>query len=302
MRPATTCVLFPGLDAALGTPKIRRWLAAPDVVAALDEASAHLSELSGRPEDLLTFLAQTERPHLVDLDRLMVALAAQQAGIAREVSRRTRFEILTGCSHGDLARLVISESITLRQMVEFVWLTAALRQRCPAGMTANVRPVAGHLTPEQWDWLATQPLTLSRWSGRHATAAGSREAIDDLAGQAPALNLKVRHLLPYPIHSPLILPLMDDCRKVLDRWQIQPPKFRIVSSVYARSISEPGVIKQEAMDGATSAIRWTETMAVLMRDFAVNRFIIIGPNATMTSWMTASDGFESVDVVDAWDL
>ena len=51
MKPVTTCVLFPGLDAALGTPKIRRWLAAPDVAATLDEAAARFC---GRFRRLLT--------------------------------------------------------------------------------------------------------------------------------------------------------------------------------------------------------------------------------------------------------
>jgi malonyl CoA-acyl carrier protein transacylase len=297
-----TYAIFPGLDALFVATQTRRWLTDSHVVAALDETSAILAGLTGREESLVGFLRDNQRPHLADFDRTLVALTAVQVGIARAVRQHLPFDGLTGCSHGDAARLVIAESVSLQHVVELLWLFAEMRLRCPQGSTAFIRAAEGDLTVEQLDWLGSAPITLSQWSSRHATAAGTDEAMAALREPARALGIKIRPVLPYPVHSPVMAPAVAEVYSQAYRWQVNPARVPLFSSIYVRPISSPAEIMEEAAAGAVSAVRWMETLVSLANDHGVTRFVNIGPSNTLTGWVLESDSVSHVTMVDAWDV
>lgn len=298
----TTYAIFPGLDALFVATQTRRWLADSHVVAALDETSSILSGLTGREESLVAFLRDNQRPHLADFDRTLVALTAVQVGIARAVRQHLPFDGLTGCSHGDAARLVIAESVSLQHVVELLWLFAEMRLRCPQGSTAFIRAAEGDLTVEQLEWLGSVPITLSQWSSRHATAAGTDEAMAALREPARALGIKIKPVLPYPVHSPVMAPAVEEVYAQAHRWRVLPARLPLFSSIYVRPISSPAEIMEEAAAGAVSAVRWMETLVALATERGVSRFVNIGPSSTLTGWMLESPKVRHVVLIDAWDL
>jgi acyl transferase domain-containing protein len=298
----TTYAIFPGLDALFVDTQTRRWLADPDVAATLDDTSAILSALTGEQESLGTFLRSHRRPHLVDFDRMLVALTAVQVGIARAALRHIQFDGLTGCSHGDIARLVIAESLSLDDAIDLLWVFAEMRKRCPAGSTAFVRSIHGDLSAEQLEWLATTAVTLSQWSARHATAAGTHEAMAAIRKPALALGIKVKPVLPYPVHSPVMAPAVEEIFGHAPRWRVNAPRLPLFSSVYVRPIVTPQDIIDEAATGAVSPVRWMDTLVALTNDHGVRRLVNIGPSNTLTDWVFESPRVQQVDMLDAWDI
>ena len=205
-----TALLFPGLDALFVTSKLQRWTEVPEVRASLSETNRLLSKLTGQDENLERLVTASSRPHLEDFDRTTIALAGIQIGIARAVQKKESWDVVVGCSHGDIARSVVCGVLQLQDAVEIVWTFAQLRKDCPPGRTANVRTVDGSpLTDSQIDWFNSQGATLSQWSTHHATIAATQDVIDRVSQMSRECGLKVKPIFPFAVHSPAMSPLAE---------------------------------------------------------------------------------------------
>src|SRR5262249_14784808 len=131
-----TVLLFPGLDALFLASKLKRWLINPTISVALNEASTARSRLTHQSEDLVIILEKFIRHHIADFDRTLVALTALQVGIARALAEKVSWDLVLGCSHGDIARSVVCEVVSFADAVDILWLFAELRKSCPKGGTA----------------------------------------------------------------------------------------------------------------------------------------------------------------------
>ncbi len=298
-----TVLLFPGLDAIFIASKLKRWLDLEAPAAALQEASRHLSALSGQPEDLAAFLRNANRPHLADFDRTLIALTALQIGVVRAIASRIEWNAVLGCSHGDIARSVISGILTYEQAVALLWTFATLRKDCPKGCTANVRTVDGTpLAKLHLDWLQAQGAPVSIWSDKNATIAGSNEQVDAIAQQSREHGLKVRPVLAYPVHSPVMQPSVDSLRQLAGAWPIGAPTWPVFSSVWVRYLNTPEDLREEGLAGAVQPIRWVETLHHLRQHEGFDHFINVGPSNTLTGWLFESPDFSGTKLTDAWDL
>jgi [acyl-carrier-protein] S-malonyltransferase len=292
-----TALLIPGLDAILAASQIRRWCTFPEVRASLALASGALGALTGGKEDLCHFIESSPRPHLADFERTLVAMTAIQVGIARELEKSLRWDLIVGCSHGDFARSVLAGCIELPTAVDLLWTFGELRKSGPPGRTANVRHARGlPLSEEQLAWIARHDVSLSLWSRFHGTASGSTASIDELRAGALARDLKVKPLLAYPVHSPAMLPIAGKMAEQASRWPIRPPRLPVFSSAYARFIDTADEIAGEAIAGATAPLRWLETVAALAR-VGVRAYINVGPSTTLAGWLK-----DDVTIAEAWEL
>lgn len=301
---AKTALLFPGLDALFLASKLTRWLHNPSAIAGLSESSGYLSQLTGQNEDLADFLAREARPHLADFDRTLVALSALQIGIARALhgSGQT-WDVVVGCSHGDIGRSVLCESLSFKSSVEILWSFAELRKSCPEGCTANVRTTDGSpLKPAHIQWLNDQKVPVSTWSENNATIAGPSEQIQSLAALSREYGLKIKPVLPYPVHSPTMGPSAEVMRTQAPRWNIAPPCWPVFSSVWVRYLQTPDDIRTEGLEGSVSPVRWVETLETLVQKEGVRRFLNVGPSNTLTQWAFSSPRLKGVDIQDGWDL
>jgi [acyl-carrier-protein] S-malonyltransferase len=294
-------LLFPGLDALFMSSKLQRWLADEKVCETLKEASGLLSEITGAPEDLAEFIRVNKRLHLADFDRTLVALTALQVGITRQL--RVHWDIAQGCSHGDVARSVICESLSFRDAIDLLWTFGELRKTCPKGYTANVRARDGSpLTAEQIQWLKDSDTPVSLWSDTNATIGGSVETLEKIIQQCESKGLKVKPVLPYPVHSPAMRPSMEELRAKAGRWTIRAPNKPVFSSLWIRYLETPQDIFEEGLASAVQEVRWTETLAHLHEKEGVNTFINVGPSNTLTGWLFSSPKFEGVKLLDGWEL
>lgn len=296
-----TALLFPGLDALFMASKLKRWLANPLVCEALDEASSHLQKLTGEKEDLLTFTAENSRPHLRDFDRTLLVLTALQLGIARQL--KEPWEIAQGCSHGDIARSVICGSITFSEAVQLLWAFAELRKTCAPGYTANVRTRdMSPLTSEQVNWLKANNTPVSQWSDTNATIGGDNETLGKIILESEAMGLKIKPVLPYPVHSPAMRSSMEALREKTKLWRVKDPNKKVFSSLWVRYLTTGQEIMEEGLASAICEVRWVETLTYLHEKEGVNCFLNVGPSNTLTGWLFKSERFKNVKLLDGWEL
>jgi malonyl CoA-acyl carrier protein transacylase len=296
-----TALLFPGLDALFMTSKLKRWLQDPKICDALAEASDYLGSSTGKSENLQKFLEENSRLHLADFDRTLVVLTALQIGIARQL--KEPWDIAQGCSHGDIARSVICESITFKDAVELLWIFAELRKSCSPGYTANVRNRDGSpLTPEQIEWLRVRNAPVSQWSDTNATIGGDNATLAKIIADAEGLGLKIKPVLPYPVHSPTMQASMEALREKTAHLQVRDPIKPVFSSLWVRYLTSGKDILAEGLAGAVSEVRWVETLTHLHEKENVDCFLNVGPSNTLTGWLFNSPRFSSVKLLDGWEI
>jgi len=298
-----TALLFPGLDALFVSSKLQRWIEVPEVRASLSETNRFLSLLTGQTENLESLVTASSRPHLEDFDRTTIALAGIQIGIARAVQKIESWDVVIGCSHGDIARSVVCGVLRLQDAVEIIWTFARLRKDCPPGRTANVRTVdASPLQKSQIDWLSAQGATLSQWSTHHATIAATQDVIDRVLPACRERGLKVKPIFPFAVHSPAMSSLADHFTTLSPKWELSEPQWPIFSSVYSKFLLNADEIRNEAIAGAVSPIPWIQSLASLCDEHGVKRFLNVGPSNALTGWTFNSLATEGVTVQDAWDI
>jgi hypothetical protein len=296
-----TALLFPGLDALFMASKLKRWLENTVVSASVVEASDYLESITGQKEDLLNFIQTNSRPHLRDFDRTLVVLTAIQIGIARQLEKN--WDVVQGCSHGDIARSVICESFSYFQAIELLWVFAELRKTCPAGYTANVRRKdLAPLDGPQIQWLKENGAPVSQWSDTNATIGGDNDLLTKIIAQSESMGLKIKPVLPYPVHSPGMRPSMEALRGKTKHWDIKAPKHKVFSSVWVRYLDSGKDIFEEGLAGAVQEVRWVETLTHLHENEGVDCFINVGPSNTLTGWLFNTERFQKVKLLDGWDI
>lgn len=302
VKTYNSAILFPGLDAIFGTKAIKKWLEKDFVKLKLDEASQILSKLSSEKEDLYQFILDAKRPHLTDFDRTLIVLTTLQVAIAEKINDSFTWDIAQGCSHGDLARNVLTGITSFEDSVEMLWVFSEQRKLLPEGYTANVRrtdlsPISG----AQYQWMEERGFYASKWSHSHATIAGEANLLTQLREDAKDLGLKIKPILPYPVHSKTMSPLLPYLMKNIGRWKINKPQKTVFSSLWVKEISTVEDITKEGLENFTAPILWTETLSHLHHKFGVSKFINIGPANTLTSWILKSPEYKDLEIIDAWE-
>lgn len=297
-------ILFPGLDSLFVASKIKRWLDFDFIQQSLNETSVKLSELTNQSEDLLTFIRDTHRPYLVDLDRSLVCLTVLQVSIATNLRSQIKdLGLIQGCSHGDIARSVMVESISLNDAIEILWSFTFLRKLLPDGVTATVRTKDGTpISEAHIAWFDAEETPISLWSKEHGTIGSETHKIEALAKLAAEKNLKIKNMLPFPVHTPSLKPAIELLKQTSNLWPVSDPKHGTVSSVWVKDILTGQELKDEVLAGAIQPVRWIETLDYLYHTKKIREFINIGPSNTLTSWVFESNQYPDLKVIEAWDL
>jgi malonyl CoA-acyl carrier protein transacylase len=296
-----TALLFPGLDALFMSSKLKRWLQNPVAAETLHEASSILSELTGQKEDLIAFTQDNARLHVADFDRTLVVLTALQLGIAKQI--REPWHIAQGCSHGDIARSVVCGSLDFREAVKLLWTFATLRKTCAPGYTANVRNKDGTpLSAEQLQWLKEKGAPVSLWSDTNATIGGDNATLESIIAESAVVGLKVKPVLPYPVHSPAMHSSMIALKNLTADWRLKDPVKPVFSSLWVKCLVTGEDIREEGLASAVNEVRWVETLTHLHEKEGVDCFLNVGPSNTLTGWLFNSEKFRGVKLLDGWEL
>ena len=298
-----TAILFPGLDAVFVTAKLKEWAEVPYVQSKLNEASRILEEATEQKEDLLAFVRENRRLHIADFDRTLVVLTTLQVAIAEKLKEEISVELVVGCSHGDIARNVVCGVLDFQSAIEILWAFAELRKICPPGYTASVRSSEGvAFSKKQKDWLLSTGAKLSTWSESHGTIGGEASFIEKISKEGKEKSLKIKAILPYPVHSDAMSSLVDQMLSLGKAWDFKAPHYKVFSSIWLKYIEAGDECFEEGVAGAVSPVKWAEALHFLHVDESVDTFINIGPSNTLTGWLLESEKFKDVKVIEAWEM
>lgn len=296
--------LFPGLDALFVTSKMKRWLDKSFVKADLDKASEILSNHTLKEENLSELLLKAHRPHLQDFDRTLIALTTVQVSIAQALMAKGHEpKMLQGCSHGDIARSVLCQSLRFEDAIAGLWNFSLLRGILPAGLTATIRNIQGaEFTDVQMEWIKAKDLPLSSWSQGHGTVACEQHQFENFKSEAQKLGLKVGEMLAFPVHTPMLKPVFELLDAATLSMEFKSPSVKTFSSVWLKNLNSAEDIRKEALASAVLPVRWVETLDHLYRVEQVRHFVNIGPSNSLTSWTLNNEKYPGLEIQEAWDL
>ncbi len=259
--------LFPGQGSqkvGMGSELARDFPAARKVFEEADEAlGMALSRMCFEgPEDDLRLTVNTQPATLVTSIAALRAFRSE-CGVAADLS--------AGHSLGEYSALVASGAISLADAARAVRERGRLMQEaCPAGQ-GSMAALLGI------DLAAVQAICAEASAGGEVVvpanlnspgqivvsghAAAVRRALElaKARGGAASMELKVSA----PFHSPLMQPARDAMAPVLERLNVNPLDFGVISNVTAQVNRDPGRLRQLLLEQITSPVRWEESMTTL---------------------------------------
>ncbi|MEI5103544.1 SDR family NAD(P)-dependent oxidoreductase [Streptomyces sp. PmtG] len=241
-------------------------------------------------DEVLDLLAPEVREVLFgdDADALNETGVTQPALFAVEValfrlleSWGVRPDVLAGHSIGELAAAHVAGVWSLADAAKVVSARGALMQALPAGgamvaIQATEDEVAAEL-PETVGIAAVNGPNSVVVSG----VAADAEAVGERWREAGRKVTKLR--VSHAFHSPLMDPMLDDFRAVLESVSYEAPAIPIVSTLTgARATAEELCSPEYWVRHVREAVRFADAVSA-SRDEGVTAFVEIGPGGTLTA-------------------
>ncbi|MFI8932614.1 type I polyketide synthase [Streptomyces sp. NPDC053474] len=252
----------------------------PVFADALDEARRHLDAHAERP--LLDVLFGDDAEALNETGVTQPALFAVEVALFRLLeSWGVRPDLLAGHSIGELAAAHVAGVWSLADAAAVVTARGRLMQALPAGgamiaVQATEAEVAADL-PKTVGIAAVNGPTAVVISG----VAADAEAVGERwrAAGRKVTRLKVSHAF----HSPLMEPMLDDFRRVLENVDFQAPTVPIVSTLTGgqASAAELGSVEYWVRH-VRESVRFADAVGTL-RAQGADVFLEIGPGGVLTA-------------------
>jgi [acyl-carrier-protein] S-malonyltransferase len=262
--------LFPGQGSqkvGMGKELAREFPAARRVFEEADDALRFsLSRLCFEgPEDELRLTANTQPATLATSIAALRAFQSECGATA---------ELAAGHSLGEYSALVAAGAITLADALRAVRERGRLMQEaCPAGqgtmaaiLGLDLAAVKAICEEVSTGGEITVPANLNA-PGQivvSGNAAAVRRALEiaKARGGGASVELKVSA----PFHCPLMQPARDGMAPVLERLDVRPLNFGVITNVTAEVNRDPARVKPLLLEQITAPVRWEESMGTLAQD------------------------------------
>ncbi len=256
-HPGASAFLFTGQGSQRAD--MGRTLAFPAFVRARDEILALLD----LPEDATVDETGVAQPALfafeVALFRLLESLGV-------------RPDFVAGHSVGEIAAAHVAGVLSLADAVKLVEARGRLMQALPAGgAMVAIQATEAEILP-----LLTEDVSIAAVNGPAAVVVSGAE--DAVLAIAARFEKTKRLTVSHAFHSPLMDPMLDDFRAVLETLTFAEPSIPVVAS---GDVSTVDYWVRHVRD----AVRYADTVADLVSR-GVTTFLEVGPDATLSA-MTA---------------
>ncbi|WP_232327749.1 type I polyketide synthase [Herbidospora yilanensis] len=242
----------------------------PVFAAALDAALNHL-------EPGLKDIIFTENPLLNETRYTQPALFALQTALYRLLEHHGLHpDAVAGHSVGSIAAAHIAGILDLPNAAKLVTTRARLMQELPPGGAMAALSLGESETLE----LLTGQVSLAAINGPHATVvSGTENAVRQVIERAHGAKVK-RLTVSHAFHSPLMEPMLDEFRQVLDTLEFTQPAIPIVSdrTGHLGGLDDPDHWVRHVRE----PIRFTDVIDTLT-ETGIHTFVEIGPDAVLTA-------------------
>jgi len=195
---------------------------------------------------------------------------------------RPTADLLAGHSLGELAALVVAESLNERQALELVVLRGALMQEAgeQAGEGGMVALMGRGAADHGAELAHAHGLSLANDnSPQQVVLSGARASLPAAVAAAEELGLRAMTLpVTGAFHSEMMRQAVPRFTEALERAQVEQPAMTVLSAVTAAPFDD---VRLRLAQALTMPVRWRETM-LAMHELGAERFLEVGPGRVLS--------------------
>ncbi|ALO91600.1 Modular polyketide synthase [Streptomyces hygroscopicus subsp. limoneus] len=255
----------------------------PVFADALDDVCAHFDLQLARPLTDVLFAG----PGTPEAELLHRTEYAQPALFAVEVALHRLLESwgltpdqLAGHSVGEIAAAHVAGVLTLQDATILVAARGRLMQRLPEGgamvaVRAAEDEVAPLLTPRTGIAAVNGPASV--------VVSGDADDVERIAAELAARGHDTKRLrVSHAFHSPLMEPMLDGFRRVVNVLDFAEPRVPVVSTVTGGPVTTELCDPEYWVEHVRARVRFHDAVRALA-DAGVRTFLEVGPDAVLTA-------------------